>query len=691
MRTKLTIFFMILLLLLRGALLPISATEAPSVYVTIVNDTGKIVLAQQEIPVTDTDQDNKLTINDALFCAHEQAYQGGAAAGYGSEPTAYGLSLTKLWGVDNGGAYGYYLNDKTTTDLGDRVTHGDRVTAFIYTDTAGFTDTYCYFEPAAIPNVKPGDQVTLTLQSVGLDPVTFAPVDSPVADAQILIDGKDSGITTDARGQCTLHFTQKGVYAISAVSGKMRLVPPLCLVSVGITQPVTIKPSDSAMQDLGSMAEWYVFALQMNTDTVADDALRLYRDTLLERLSQEMPQNAVTRQKIALAGLSVLDPAQTPAFQAYLDEVMADSLGSLGTMSWVFGLHLMNNGQTSAAYTQEQVIQQLLALQQDNGAWGITATAPDVDATAMTLCALADHQDRAEVQAAIDKALAYLSAVQGEDGTFSSYGVSNAESCAQVGLALVCLDVEETDARFVKNGKTVWDGLKTFYTGAGYAHIQGDSVNAMATAQGLLARSAQTAGQNPFAIHRHTFAEIQPESAPSYKLPVCIGLTVLAAGVIALLSIKKKRALRHILPVIAVWLVAMSVVLFVKFQSPEQYQAGVTKKENPIGTVTFSVAEVNSGTFQIEAGDTVLDLLREAGVKWNVPMVVSNTGYVSEMAGRAEFEEGPLSGWKYRVNGQYATVSAADYVLHPGDEVEWVYTVNGLGDTLDNVTLNAYN
>ena len=60
-----------------------AAEEPVTVYVTIAN--GSLVMTQEPVTVTDIDKDGSLTINDALYLAHEAKYQGGAAAGYGSQ------------------------------------------------------------------------------------------------------------------------------------------------------------------------------------------------------------------------------------------------------------------------------------------------------------------------------------------------------------------------------------------------------------------------------------------------------------------------------------------------------------------------------------------------------------------------------------------------------------------------------
>ena len=64
----------------------------PVVYVTIAN--GELALCQEPVTVTDADGDGALTIADALYLAHEAAFDGGAEAGFAAETTEYGLTLT---------------------------------------------------------------------------------------------------------------------------------------------------------------------------------------------------------------------------------------------------------------------------------------------------------------------------------------------------------------------------------------------------------------------------------------------------------------------------------------------------------------------------------------------------------------------------------------------------------------------
>ena len=87
---------------------------------------GELVAAQVSVQIEDVDGDGIFTVNDALYCAHAQYYQGGAEAGYGYYSGEYGLSMSKLWG-DESGAYGYYLNNASCMSLADPIKNDDHM------------------------------------------------------------------------------------------------------------------------------------------------------------------------------------------------------------------------------------------------------------------------------------------------------------------------------------------------------------------------------------------------------------------------------------------------------------------------------------------------------------------------------------------------------------------------------------
>ena len=149
MKKTLSLLMILMLCILCLPALGESDTAATrQVSVSITDDTGALVLALETVLVTDTDGDAVLTINDALACAHA-AHPDGAEA-YSAVPTEWGLSLMKLWGVENGGSYGYYLNDASAFSLLDPVKDGDHVKAYVFTDLNAFSDTYGYFDAAYV-------------------------------------------------------------------------------------------------------------------------------------------------------------------------------------------------------------------------------------------------------------------------------------------------------------------------------------------------------------------------------------------------------------------------------------------------------------------------------------------------------------------------------------------------------------
>ena len=148
------------------------------------------------------------------------------------------------------------------------------------------------------------------------------------------------------------------------------------------------------------------------------------------------------------------------------------------------------NPQAKTQATRQMYVDYILSCQLPGGGWNLTKTGTaDPDLTAMALQALARYQDQTKVKQAVSQGLTCLSRLQNPDGTFSSEGVANGESCAQVMIALGELGISLEDARFVKNGRTLLDGLLTFYRpGQGFVHAAaGGGANQMACEQALMA------------------------------------------------------------------------------------------------------------------------------------------------------------------------------------------------------------
>lgn len=226
-----------LLLVLTVAVLPVVAEgeEAITVYVNLSN-AGELVIAHEAIAVTDVDGDGTLTIQDVMILAHDAKFEGGAAEGFAAVDSDYGPMITKMWGVENGGSYGYYLNNNMAYSLLDPVAEGDCLTAYVFADTATFSDVYTYFEVSEVQGMV-GEELTLTLYQVGFD-ANYAPVSSPLSGVSITVDGAEVAVT-DENGVAAFAPAAEGTFVLSATSAELTLVPPVCILTVAAGEAVT--------------------------------------------------------------------------------------------------------------------------------------------------------------------------------------------------------------------------------------------------------------------------------------------------------------------------------------------------------------------------------------------------------------------------------------------------------------------
>ena len=163
--------------------------------------------------------------------------------------------------------------------------------------------------------------------------------------------------------------------------------------------------------------------------------------------------------------------------------------------------------------TRDLFVDEILRRQISDGGWNLTAgaggtvaasEAGDADITGMALQALSNYQDRADVRAATERALTFLSGIQDTHGGFvgsMSAGASAVESAVQVLVALTALDIPLNDPRFVKNGNTVLDNVMSYALPDGsFLHTRdGSGDNQMSTEQafyGLVAAQRASQGRN---------------------------------------------------------------------------------------------------------------------------------------------------------------------------------------------------
>lgn len=221
-------------------------------------------------------------------------------------------------------------------------------------------------------------------------------------------------------------------------------------------------------------SEWYILALSQYENYNFTN----YKNSLLSYLKSNEVASASSRLKFALA-LSAVGSTDS-----YIGKAASEAIGKQGIMSYVFGLHLLNN--VSTDNTKNEVISTILSQQKSDGGWAVMGDYGDNDVTAITVQALAPYyKTSSKVKTAVDKALILLSNRQKADGDYASYGINNPESTAQVLVALSSLGIDcENDSRFIKNGNTLIDGIEKYRLADGsFCHQIGKGSNSNATVQ----------------------------------------------------------------------------------------------------------------------------------------------------------------------------------------------------------------
>ena len=252
-----------------------------------------------------------------------------------------------------------------------------------------------------------------------------------------------------------------------------------------------------------SAPDWYAMLLSAR----GGYDLSAYSAALQQHLSSEDVSPATTRERMALA-LAACEP-EPPAVCA---EMLDQSAGEMGIMSWIFALHLMNNGVPCSRYSAADTVSKLVQQQAPDGGWSLTGEFGDIDVTAMTLQALAPYQD--SIPDAVGRGVDFLAERQLPDGAYQSFGTENPESTAQVWTALSMLGIDAlADGRFIKDGSLL-DGILQFRLEDGrYAHTIGGAVSDMATVQvyeALTAAELQQRGQNLLLFHGDVPQELPP-------------------------------------------------------------------------------------------------------------------------------------------------------------------------------------
>ena len=188
------------------------------------------------------------------------------------------------------------------------------------------------------------------------------------------------------------------------------------------------------------------------------------------------------------------NPADAAGFNLLLPLGDFDETVRQGVNGAIFALLALDSGgyeipeapEAETQATRELYVGELLRREIPDGGWALTGGTPDADVTAMALQALAKYRDRQDVEDAVQRGLAALSALQEPNGAYLSWDEENSESVCQVIVALTELGISLDNERFVKNGQTLPQVLERFACEDGsYRHSLNGNSDEMATEQAL--------------------------------------------------------------------------------------------------------------------------------------------------------------------------------------------------------------
>ncbi|MBR2883835.1 MAG: hypothetical protein IKB93_03500 [Clostridia bacterium] len=231
--------------------------EPIDVFVTVA-DKGEVVMANEVVTVTDLDKSGDFNVDEVLFAAHEDAYDEGSQAGYASEMTPYGLSITKLWGDDSGN-YGYWLNDASCWSLADTVNAGDSVVAFVYQNTEVW-DSYSRFSQDSYTAMAETSAI-VTLEKAGYDANWNTVFEAHKGAALKIYDSAFNEISAEAykvtdNGDGTYSVIVKniGEYTVAAYDNATPIVPALCTLTVTENPDVVYADAvEAKIDDIGNV------------------------------------------------------------------------------------------------------------------------------------------------------------------------------------------------------------------------------------------------------------------------------------------------------------------------------------------------------------------------------------------------------------------------------------------------------
>lgn len=257
--------------------------------------------------------------------------------------------------------------------------------------------------------------------------------------------------------------------------------------------------------DKNGLSDWAVFALA-RANALTEQQKQTYLaslKTLLEEKKGILSKNRSTEYSRAALAVTALGIDADNVYGYSLLEPLScyDFTVQQGISGGIYALLVLDSAEyelpeAPKGYTQttrENLVSYLLGRQLSDGGWAVSGKYADADTTAAVIAALFPYyKEETAVKEAVDAGLCKLSSMMSENGGYLSYGTENAESTAQVIVAMSIYGISLDEGSFVKGDNTILDGLFAFQLADGsFEHTKGGGFSQMATLQSLYALVAQ--------------------------------------------------------------------------------------------------------------------------------------------------------------------------------------------------------
>lgn len=235
--------------------------------------------------------------------------------------------------------------------------------------------------------------------------------------------------------------------------------------------------------------EWTVLGLARSGLEVPEGYWTGYYDALVryaaerEGVLHTRRYTEYSRVVLALTALGA-DPADVGGYDLLAPLADFDRVVWQGVNGAIWALIALDSGdyempqapEGAVQATREAYVEEILSRQLAGGGWSMGGREEaEADLTAMALQALVPYRAQEEVAQAVERGVACLAALQGEDGGFTSWGADNAQSAAQVVTALCSLGIDPEDPRFTRDGGTLLDALLACQTtDGGFRYAAGE-------------------------------------------------------------------------------------------------------------------------------------------------------------------------------------------------------------------------